>query len=337
MAEKSELDETPMYGGQAVIEGVMMRSPRYASVAVRRPNGQIVVRTEPLVTFAMRHKWARWPFIRGTFALIEAFTLGLWSLNYSAEIAMEAEPREVAAGEPAPEPSKPLSPWAFAGTMVLALALGTALFVLAPSWVTDLVVHTPPAVGPARVLDGVIPGGVRADVVKNLVEGLLRLLIIIGYIAGVSLLGQIRRVFEYHGAEHKVIHAYEAVGRPDGSAARGESPLHPRCGTAFVLVVVVVKVIVNLFLGWPHVLVRSLLRIAVLPIVAGLAYEIIRFAGRHKGSAVLRGILAPSLWLQRLTTREPDEALEAVRAAEEGRAPVADADAAPAGGQTPCR
>ncbi|MFQ6133857.1 MAG: DUF1385 domain-containing protein [Armatimonadota bacterium] len=312
MSEERSLEETPFYGGQAVLEGVMMRAPRHMAVAVRKPDGDIVVHKEELVTFAMRHKWARWPFLRGTFALVEALVLGIRSLNFSAEVAAAAEleaagQAEQAQGEAAEE--RALSPWALAATMAAALGLGIGLFVLAPTYAADLLLR-------GGVLEQSEAGTtglarwVSPAVLKNLVEGVLRLLVIVGYIASVSFLGHIRRVFEYHGAEHKVIHAYEA-GRDleaEGvGAAAGYSAAHPRCGTAFLLLVIVIKVIVSLFLGWPTWWLRAISRVAMLPLIAGIAYELTRAAGKHKDSRFWRALMAPGLWLQALTTREPDE------------------------------
>jgi len=321
MGQQRSLEETPFYGGQAVLEGVMMRSPRHMAVAVRKPDGQIVVHKEEMVTFAMRHRWARWPFVRGTFALVEALVLGLRSLNFSAEVAASAEAQaqagegEQAEGQEVGE--QVLSPWTLALTMTAALGLGTVLFVLAPTYAADLVLRGGSQAG------GVLPAGlqrvVSPAVVKNLVEGLLRLLIIVGYILAISLLGHVRRVFQYHGAEHKVIHAFEA-GRnltAEGvRAATGYSASHPRCGTGFLLLVIVVKLIVALFFGWPVWWLRSILRVVVLPVIAGIAYELTRAAGKHKDSRFWRALVAPGIWLQALTTREPDERqLEVAQAA----------------------
>ncbi|MGD9495774.1 MAG: DUF1385 domain-containing protein [Armatimonadota bacterium] len=305
-------EQDHFYGGQAVLEGVMMRSQDAYATAVRRADGSIIVGTRQLNTFSQRYRWAQWPLIRGNVTLLDSLTLGLESLNFSGNVALEDEARQRAPEQAATqareqarevaahdaEAAKSLGEKALWATMLPALALGVGLFVLLPAWAVDWVLGTQEAT--VRAAFGQV-------VLRNLVEGLIRLLVIVGYIAGISLIPYIRRVFQYHGAEHATINAYEDTGEVSVQAALHHSPLHPRCGTAFLLVVIVVKILVNCFLGWPTLWLRLLLRLAVLPPIAGIAYEVIRWAGRHRHSLLSAMLAWPGLLLQKLTTRQPDE------------------------------
>ncbi|SDF00647.1 DUF1385 domain-containing protein [Sporolituus thermophilus] len=273
-------------GGQAVIEGVMMRGPGYIATAVREPSGSIVVSKEPLTSLTDRYPLLKKPLLRGVVALVESLVYGLKALSFSAQAAGEEE--------------EALSGRDIAMTMVLSFGLAILLFVVIPTYA-------------AKFLHGV-----TADArILNLMEGLLRLAIFIAYIYGISLLKDIQRVFQYHGAEHKTIHAFEAGAPLDVEHVRAYSTLHPRCGTNFLLIVMVVSIIVFAFLGWPDLWLRILSRILLLPVIAGISYEIIRFAGRSDKRWVSCAI-APGLWLQKLTTREPsDDQIEvAIRALE---------------------
>ena len=303
------------YGGQAVIEGVMMRGLDRYAVAVRRQDGQIVIghkRIAPLTG------WRRWPLIRGCVGLVETFTLGMGSLQFSADVAMAEENEKVAAAKAAQDPAasgaavvadppaEPAKPSAIQGaltalTSVLAIGLGLVLFILLPTWLAGLFFHGPPA--PATW------GWPSQDVVlRNLVEGALRLSVLVLYIVGISLVPYIKRVFQYHGAEHATINCYEAGEDIVVEKCKLFGPLHPRCGTAFLLIVIVVKIIINCFLPWyPQVWLRSLVRLGTLLPVAAIAYEVIRWAGRHRNSLFSRLLAGPGLLLQLLTTRRADE------------------------------
>ncbi len=299
------------YGGQAVLEGVMMRSQDAYATAVRRLDGSVIVGTRKLRTLGQRFAWARWPLIRGNVALIDSLTLGLESLTFSGNVALEDEAqhrvpdqdesaaeeqaREVAASEAKGKQS--LSESALWLTMLPALALGIGLFVLLPSWAVDWILGSHQAS---------LSGQAGDVMVRNVIEGGLRLLVILGYICAISLIGYVRRVFEYHGAEHATINAFETTGEVSVERALHSSPLHPRCGTAFLLVVILVKMVLGIFLGWPVWWLRGLLRLALLPPVAGIAYEVIRWAGRHRSSALSTILAAPGLLMQKLTTRMPD-------------------------------
>ena len=306
----------PFYGGQAVLEGVMMRSKTAYATAVRRMDGSIVVGRKTIDTLAQRWRWARWPFVRGNFTLIDSFTLGIESLTFSGNIAIEDEERDTAAkaaeaetDAPDAAPAEPVADdkqsksggmggamlWL---TMIPAMALGIGLFVLLPAWSVDWVLGGEElAVETANFAD---------IVARNLVEGGIRLVLILGYMVAIALMPPIRRVFQYHGAEHQTINAFEAGQGVTVATAVAASPLHPRCGTAFILVVIVLKIFVNCFLGWPSLLVRLALRLAVLPVIAGLGYEVIYYAGRHRDGLLSRALAWPGLMLQRLTTRRPD-------------------------------
>jgi uncharacterized protein YqhQ len=297
------------YGGQAVIEGVMMRGPHYFAVACRKPDGEIVLREETVPAFFTRYAWARWPFIRGTFALADSLILGMKALMFSANLAMEEESkaletsaeREVvtetaeAAREivgtrssRAASTAGPITSIYISGSAVLGVALGIALFVLMPTIVVGL-------------LKPWIPNGT----ILNICEGALRIGLFLGYIGAISRMQHVKRLFAYHGAEHKAINAFEEVGRPDVEASLRQSTIHPRCGTNFVLIVLMLKIVVAMFFEWYALWLRMAVRLGSLPVVAGLAYETIRLAGKYRHIRPLQWLVAPGLWTQRLTTREP--------------------------------
>jgi len=281
-------------GGQAVIEGVMMRGPGMIATAVREPSGEIIIKKEPFTPVNDRYPILKKPMLRGVVALVESLVQGLKALSFSAQ----------AAGEEGEE----LSNKEIALTMVFSLGLAIVLFVIIPTY-TAKYIHS--AITDPRLL--------------NLMEGVLRLSIFLVYITAISRMKDIRRVFEYHGAEHKTIHAYEAGVPLDVEHVRTYTTLHPRCGTNFLLIVMIVSIIMFAFLGWPELWIRIVSRIILMPVVAGLAYEIIRFAGKSE-AAWVRVAIMPGLLLQKLTTREPSDdqlevaikALEAVRTVEEG-------------------
>lgn len=276
-------------GGQAVIEGVMMRGPKLIATAVREPSGSIAVKTDPLNSVMDRYPILKKPMLRGVVALAEALVYGLKALSFSAQAAGEED--------------EALSNKEIAMTMLFSLGLAILLFVIIPTYAAKYI-HS--SVTDPRAL--------------NFFEGLLRLAIFVAYVAGISMMKDIQRVFQYHGAEHKVIHAYEAGVPLDVEHVRPFSTLHPRCGTNFLLIVMLVSIIMFSFLGWPDLWLRIASRIALLPVVAGVAYEIIRYAGKSDKKWVHFAIL-PGLWLQHLTTRQPsDDQIEvAIRALEEVR------------------
>ncbi len=289
MADKDEHH----YGGQAVIEGVMLRGKQHYAVAVRRTDGQIVLLREPLTGYAGEGSWLHWPLIRGNYALYESLSLGLKSLQFSADVAMQEEQEKMAPADETDTTKQPglVSRIMTVLTMGASLALGIGLFVLLPAWVVDWLPGSP----------------AMSAVTKNVIEGGIRLLVIVGYILGITLMPYVRRVFEYHGAEHTTINCYESGEQVTPENCARFSPLHPRCGTAFLLVVIVVKIIVNSFLGWPDIWLRLGLRLAVLPPIAAISYEILRYAGKHRDSVIARAMSFPGMMLQKLTTRRPDQ------------------------------
>ncbi len=264
------------YGGQAVIEGVMMRGPNSVAVAVRKPDGEIIVETQPQDPLWKRYRFLGLPFIRGTVVLIDSLIIGVRSLNRSAVLTEEEEP---------------LSDAEIFWTGIIAAVLAVVLFLVIP---TGVVHYTRDIIG-----------GVWA---QNLVEGILRILIFLGYIVAISYMEEIKRVFMYHGAEHKAIHTLEAGYPLVVENARNQSILHPRCGTSFLLLVMVLSIIVFTALGEGSLWWRVLSRLAVFPVVAGLGYELIKFTSRNADRPWAKCLMAPGLWLQKLTTAEPDEA-----------------------------
>jgi uncharacterized protein YqhQ len=268
-------------GGQAVLEGVMMRSPAHWALAVRKPNGEIAEHTTSISSPMARHRIYRLPVIRGVVALGESLAIGFRALaisaNYAAQDA-DADDKE--------EVETELSRGAIFFAFAIAIGFAIALFKVTPALITRW-----------------LP--IETDGWFVLVEGLIRVSIFVLYILVISLLPDLRRVFQYHGAEHKAINALEAGEELTPENVQRFSLIHPRCGTAFLLWVMVIAIFVFAFIGqpsWPWLIAS---RILLLPVIAGLAYEVIRFAGRHTDNRFLMALLAPGLWLQRLTTREP--------------------------------
>src|SRR4030066_52669 len=269
-------------GGQAVIEGVMMRSPNSMAVAVRRPNGEIVVKRERLDFFSEKKFFSKLPLIRGVINLISALVLGMKALNFSANQSLEQE--------------QEVSSWTMGLTFAFALCFGIFLFFLIPLFLTKWLRFAIPMVSTSGIL-------------FNLVDGIIRLMIFLAYLWAISFFKEIRRIFQYHGAEHKSIFAFEAGEALMADRVKGFSYLHPRCGTSFLLIVMVVSILV--FALIPHHLsfgYKVASRVVFIPLIAGLAYEIIRFADRKRENRGIQYFIKPGLWLQRLTAREPTEA-----------------------------
>lgn len=312
------------YGGQAVIEGVMMRGPRFFAVACRRENGEIVEISENVESFIQKWKWLHRPFLRGTLALIDSMALGSKALRFSANVAMldapdgkseekktkdenggadteftrkthlaigaDTELMPIPTGPADPKEIKSVNDIAIAGTMVLSLALGIGIFVMIPTWAASITGRW-----------------TQQPVLLNLAEGVVKLAIFLGYITLIGRMKEIQRIFQYHGAEHKTINAYEAGAELTPKSVQSFSRIHPRCGTSFILIVMIVSILAHIPMGWPDLFIRLLSRVAVLPIVAGISYEIIRYAGLHRDKAWLQNLLSPGLKTQLLTTREPDD------------------------------
>lgn len=294
--------EKTYVGGQAVIEGVMMRGPEYIATAVRTPSGEITIKKDPVHSLGEKYPILKKPFIRGTIALGESLVYGMKSLSYSAQAAGEEEEQ--------------LTTKQMAATMTFSAVLAIIFFLVIPTYGAKF-----------------IPGVAESTVRLNIVEGILRLAIFLLYIWGISLTSDIRRVFEYHGAEHKTIWTYEAGEALTVENVKKHSRLHPRCGTNFLLIVMVVSIFVFAFLGWPNLIERIISRIILMPVVAGISYEFIRLAGRTE-NRMIQTLVKPGLWLQYLTTREPHgdqievaiKALEAAKPAEENTAIADTAD-----------
>ena len=278
--------ENVLLGGQAVLEGVMMRSPQAFAVAVRRPDGEIVYLSERAPSWSARRRLLRLPFLRGVSTLFQSLGIGLRALNFSAEQALPEEQ----AGASSAKTGAAL--WI---SVLGALLVGVALFFALPLALTE---------GLKRLFPG-IGGGVA----YNRIDGALRGVFFLAYIAAIRMVKDIGRLFRYHGAEHKVVHAFEAKVPLDVEHAQGFSVLHPRCGTSFLLFVMVVSILVFCCVpsAWPA-WGKGLARLALLPLVVGLSYELLRFSAR-RGGAAGRALVAPGLWLQRLTTGEPDDGM----------------------------
>lgn len=268
--------EPTIYGGQAVLEGVMIRGHRHLSIAVRRPDGGIALHCQHLSSF-FAGPLRRIPLTRGIVVLVETLILGMRALTYSANVGLETEDEEVSKG-------------AVAVMIGVSFVLGIGLFFLAP-------------VLASRALEGVL----GSDIVSNVVEGLIRLAIFLAYLGLISRAAEIRRVFMYHGAEHMTIHAQERGDPLDVEHVRKYRTAHPRCGTAFLLVVMVVSIVVFAFISREPLWWLIVSRIVLIPVITSLSYEVIRFSGRHPDNPALRFVTEPSLALQKLTTRQPDD------------------------------
>ena len=273
-------------GGQAVIEGVMMRAPRSVAIAVRRANGEIVVKRDMVVPLSERFPVVKLPIVRGAVALFSSLITGIKALNFSANEAMVEEKGE--------EKTEELSSWAMAGTMAIAFGFGILLFFILPLYVTKWLTQL------AVISDN--------NIVFNLVDGVIRVAIFLLYIWSISRMKDIQRVFQYHGAEHKSIFAFEAGDDLTVANVRGYSRLHPRCGTSFLLIVMLVSIVIFSLIPklWPFYM-KAGARIVLLPLIAGVSYEFLKWSAQNDHSPLVKLIIAPGLALQRLTTREPDD------------------------------
>jgi uncharacterized protein YqhQ len=267
-------------GGQAVLEGVMMRGPSAWSVAVRKPDGEIAEVNRPISSFLLKHRWARLPVVRGVFALGESLAIGFRALAISANYAAQEE------GEEGEEVQTELSRGQLLFAFGIAIGFALVLFKVSPALITNW-----------------LP--IESTTWFVVIEGVIRVSIFILYLVIVGFMPDLKRVFQYHAAEHKAINAYEAGDPLEPEVVQRHSLIHVRCGTAFLLYVMVIAIFVFAFVGQPGWFWLIVSRILLLPVIAGIAYEVIRFAGKHPTNPILRTILAPGLWLQRLTTRAP--------------------------------
>jgi len=316
------------YGGQAVIEGVMMRGPKTVAVAVRLPNGEIDVQSEPFISASRRNRFLRLPVIRGGLSLIESLALGIRALNYSASAAMDAEEAADRAsdadesdgaeaatgtaasdGSSAAEPAASFAPeetgWktklALTGTMVFAFGLGILFFFYIPlvlsEWLTDRL-------------------GSDSSILFNVIDGIIRVVFFLAYIWGISQWREMRRVFEYHGAEHKTIFCHEADLELTPENAQRFTTRHPRCGTSFLLIVMVTSILVFMLTGKPSTIAHRLMRLLLIPVIAGISYELMKLAAVRCTTRWAQVVSAPGLWLQGITTKDPsDEQVEVAIAA----------------------
>jgi uncharacterized protein YqhQ len=268
------------YGGQAVIEGVMMRGAKHVAVAVRSPTGEIVVHSEPLSVRIYGGPIGKLPFLRGIIMLWDTLVLGMRALLFSADIALEEEDVEF---------SGPIA-W---GSVAFSFIIGIGVFLLGPLLLV-------------RLVDRYI----ASSLVSNILEGLIRLAFFLIYVYAIGFIPDIRRVFAYHGAEHETISAYEDGAPLEPAAVKAYSTAHARCGTGFTLLFAVIAIFVFSLLGRPSLLPRILSRLVLIPVIAGITYELIKFSAAHRDNPLLRAlVINPSLALQRLTTREPDESM----------------------------
>ncbi|HLF20094.1 MAG TPA: DUF1385 domain-containing protein [Bacteroidota bacterium] len=286
-------------GGQAVIEGVMMRAPGSVATAVRRASGNIVVRRESFVSWVEKFGLSKIPVVRGAIGLIDMMYLGIKTLNYSAEVAMlDEDPAGKKNGRENDGKLKTQSNLAIVGSLILALAVGIGVF-----FVTPLVIATELFQLEQRAFE------------FNLTAGVIRIAILLAYLGAISFLKDIRRLFEYHGAEHKAVFAFELNDSLLPAAAQKHTRFHPRCGTSFLLIVMIVAIlsfsVLDFFLlkalGEMTLFLRLVTHLPFIPVVGGIAYEFIKFSAKHSSTWWGRIIVAPGLWLQRITTKEPDE------------------------------
>lgn len=263
-------------GGQAVIEGVMMRGPHKVAVAVRQPDGEIAVDVNPVNSIRDKYPVLKKPLLRGVIALFESLYDGIKALAYSAQVSGEEDEQ--------------LTGKEMAMTIATSVLLAVGLFIVIPTW-------------SMRFLHELT----EDPMMLNLAEGVLRMAIFLAYIAAISSMEDIQRVFQYHGAEHKTIYTYEAGLPLRVENVRPFSTLHPRCGTNFLMIVMLISMFIFTFLGWPSLLERIASRVVLMPVIAGVSYEIIRFAGAHNDNKLVHMAIMPGLLLQKLTTRQPDD------------------------------
>jgi uncharacterized protein YqhQ len=286
-----ESGEETLVGGQAVLEGVMMRSPHAWGIAVRKPSGEIATHSEPLDRPSDKRKWMGWPVIRGVITLGHAMSLGFRALRFSANVALDELPPEPgAAGKPAKKME--VTGWMAAVNIAFSIAFFIFMYKYLPLLATTELKKVDPVFG--------------QQLLFNLVDGLIRIAMFLLFVWGVSLWKDIRRVYEYHGAEHKTVFAFENGDPLETDAVQKYSTYHPRCGTSFLMTVMIISMIVYMFIPVTTFAARFAERILLLPVIAGVSYEIIRFAAKHRGS-LFAMMTAPGLWLQRITTQPPDD------------------------------
>src|SRR5580693_6425865 len=280
--------EETLVGGQAVLEGVMMRSPHAWAIACRKPSGEVSTHSEPLERLSEKRKWMAWPVIRGVVTLGQAMSLGFRALKFSANVALdELQP------EPAPAKKKlEISGWMAAVNIVISVGFFIFMYKFLPLLAATELKRVNPLFG--------------EQIIFNLVDGIIRIALFLLFIWGVSLWSDIHRVYEYHGAEHKTVYAFENGDPLETAAVQKYSTYHPRCGTSFLMTVMLISIGFYMLIPFTTFWARFASRIALLPVIAGVSYEIIRFAAKHRGS-LFALMTAPGLWLQRITTQPPSD------------------------------
>ncbi len=306
-----ESGEETLVGGQAVLEGVMMRSPHAWAIACRKPSGEVVTMSEPLERPSEKHKWMGWPIVRGVMTLGYAMNLGYRALRFSANVAIEEmmqdgnqEKQEEAASDVSSERTKKsstaetreraatISGWLATINIIISLAFFIFMYKYLPLLAATELKKMDPALG--------------GRIIFNLIDGGIRLLLFLLFIWGISLWKDIRRVYEYHGAEHKTVFAFENGDPLNTAAVQKYSTFHPRCGTSFLMTVMLISIGFYMLIPYTTFWARFASRIVLLPVIAGVSYEIIRFAAKHRGS-LFALMTAPGLWLQRITTQPPSD------------------------------
>ena len=284
--------EETLVGGQAVLEGVMMRSPHAWAIACRKPSGEVITHSEPLERLSEKHKWMGWPILRGVMTLGHAMTLGFRALKFSANAALDELQSE--ATTPLGEPKKKfeISGWIAAVNIFISVGFFIFMYKYLPLLAATELKKSYP------IFSG--------QILFNVVDGVIRIALFLLFIWGVSLMRDIRRVYEYHGAEHKTVFAFENGDPMQTTAVQKYSTFHPRCGTSFLMTVMIISIVFYIAIPVTTFWARFGIRIALLPLIAGVSYEIIRFAARHRGS-LFAFITAPGLWLQRITTQPPSD------------------------------
>jgi uncharacterized protein YqhQ len=292
--DRKELSSELAMGGQALIEGVMMRSPTRIAMAARKPDGAIVVRSYDYTSIGKRIKWLGWPIIRGATGMIESLKIGTDALNWSAQ-------QQMAEDEKQPDRTSWKHKLLTTVSLFVAFGFGLVLFMYFPYWVARWAL-----------------GADSSQLAFHLIAGGIRITILLGYLWVISLWKDIHRVFQYHGSEHKTIVTFEEKVKLDPAAVSRRSRFHPRCGTSFLLIVALSSIVffvivdslaVALFGPYPNVLVRFLVHLPLIPLVAGLSYEFLKFSAKHVENRLVWLLIQPGLWLQRITTQEPSSAM----------------------------
>jgi uncharacterized protein YqhQ len=284
--------EETLVGGQAVLEGVMMRSPHAWAIACRKPSGEVITHSEPLERLSEKHPWMGWPVLRGVMTLGHAMTLGFRALKFSANAALEELQPEAEEVTGEPQKKFEITGWIAAVNIFISVAFFIFMYKYLPLLAATELKKSYP------VFSG--------QILFNVVDGIIRIALFLLFIWGVSLMRDIRRVYEYHGAEHKTVFAFENGDPMQTAAVQKYSTFHPRCGTSFLMTVMIISIAFYIVIPVTTFWARFGIRVALLPLIAGVSYEIIRFAARHRGS-LFAIITAPGLWLQRITTQPPSD------------------------------